>query len=321
MTERKIGRSIPFKYVNENQKLELSGIAAMYIHEYPRAEELFKKQYDLLYKAQSEEGRSIHKGAPLQNWGVVLIEVNNISEGLIKIAAAFIEDLITSSLQEVIEGSASKALSAFDVSEADKRDIEGMVKSKIESDKDIFDPELIAKEIVRIEDDKILILNISKPQPEIRLLEKIGKKLSGTFQQRVFVGGSYRNIVLLRKMSDIVRDLGYEPQLVGDVLKDEIAQKKLDEEDMHGICMEITDECNYAIFEVSFSNGHMMEIEHCHSMKNEGKSMEVLLLWQILYPEPKIRPPISQMLLAKKFQKKEYDNLTNLAGVIKEFLP
>lgn len=57
MKRMELDRSIPVKYASKSQRLELSGIAALYERNYPRAVDLFSEQYELLLQAQ----RDVHR--------------------------------------------------------------------------------------------------------------------------------------------------------------------------------------------------------------------------------------------------------------------
>ncbi|HVP93538.1 MAG TPA: hypothetical protein VMS94_07360, partial [Acidobacteriota bacterium] len=83
---------------------------------------------------------------------------------------------------------------------------------------------------------------------------------------------------------------------------------------IHDISMEMLKECSYAIFEVTISNGHLMEIERAKDFED----LKVILVYQIR--ERGRKPTITRMLMAKEFEKKDYRNFSQLTVVIQSFL-
>jgi hypothetical protein len=83
---------------------------------YKTAEELFKKQYELI--RQSEErlvkGKRHHKGAPLHNLGISILlqqDANRIQEAYKNITLAYIEDLLDfDNIEQVLAAPAYQAL-------------------------------------------------------------------------------------------------------------------------------------------------------------------------------------------------------------------
>ena len=86
------------------------------------AEQLFEKYYETMraYEEALPEGKRLHKGTPLHNWGISILlqQPSRITEGLEKVFLAYIEDLMDfDSIEEVHSAPAYKTLyaSPFDV--------------------------------------------------------------------------------------------------------------------------------------------------------------------------------------------------------------
>ena len=77
--------------------------------------------------------------------------------------------------------------------------------------------------------------------------------------------------------------------------------------------LEVLKECSYAIFEVTFSNGHLMEIE-----RTKDFNLKPILVYQI--PKHGKKPTVTSMLLTSNFTKKGYRNFDELRIIINSFL-
>ncbi len=128
------------------------------------------------------------------------------------------------------------------------------------------------------------------------------------------MGGTYRNIALLRHIGQVVRDLGFEPIIPADY------PAEFSDEEVHEASIELLMKCRWAIFEVSLPNGHMMEIERCHDLVGKGR-MRVLLVWQVPKHDPEgDYPTASRMLLTGNFDKNAYCNFAELTRELAKFL-
>jgi len=320
MIETVTDRSIPKYLVNRNMKLELSGIAALYEKDFASAEEYFRKQYRLLAHAQRKTGRTIHKGAPLYNWGVALVNEGRPDEGFPKIAAAYIEDLLTEGKERARSGLAFELLTRLGLPEEIKKETETAIWQRLASEQDVSDPVTLADKYMTVKDHHIDFLAYHLPFKRRPQLEKFKIVLSGPPDKRVFIGGLYKNIVVLTRIVEIVAKQGYYPQLVGEILKDILKTTAISKEDMREICFEILEECKYAIFEATFDGGHYVEIERCSSMLEKGVDIEVLILLQPQYPDPARGKGGTSMICDPKFDIEEYGNLRKLPRLVRGFL-
>lgn len=274
---------------------------------------IYEAQYNIIRKFEEElpDGFRYHKGAPLFNWGQFLISQNipeKVGVGLEKIILAFIEDLFDyNTLSQTLNAPASKTLNRFPIATNLIEKIIGIVSRKIESEDIPKDP------------NSILTEAIEEPAEEI---EEIGQKLKeaqevtkkcvverGPKEKLVFIGGAYRNIAILNHISHIVDSLGFIPIIASDF--DELEQYQ---DYINETSMILLENCSYAIFEITISNGHLMEIERA----KDFDELEVLLVYQTLRPDNP--PPITRMVMTTHFKKQSYTNFVQLGQIIGDFL-
>lgn len=141
------------------------------------------------------------------------------------------------------------------------------------------------------------------------MVEKVKIKFTKPFEERVFVGGNYDFMPVLREICKHVRHAGFEPVLAFDfdVAKDIIY--KFD--------IALLQECKYAIFEVTSGNGHMMELQEAiHSKKN------LFCLYSVRgrkYARPP--PAASSMLTSSGVVLLGYYSFENLKDIIMTIFP
>jgi len=74
----------------------------------------------------------------------------------------------------------------------------------------------------------------------------------GTVENRVFIGGSYALMPILREIENVVRTRGFQPIVPFDF---SIPLEKTRE-----YTLRLMFQCKYAIFEATFGNGHLVEV-------------------------------------------------------------
>jgi len=136
-------------------------------------------------------------------------------------------------------------------------------------------------------------------------------KEKGPKEKRVFVGGNYRNIAILRHIEQIVRELDFVPIMPINL---PATSKPTYEKLIHDISIELLRECSFAIFEVTISDGHLMEIERAKDFTN----LKTILVYQTTKHEE--RPIVTSMLMSTNFEKQGYRNFTELTTRIDSFL-
>lgn len=116
-------------------------------------------------------------------------------------------------------------------------------------------------------------------------------KLPGKINNRIFVGGRYTFMPLLKEICKTVFNVGYQPIFANDC--------KIPVEDTHDSVIRLLHNCKYAIFEVTASNGQSYEIENIRSM-----NIDALIIYSIIDKNnPKLPPTISSMLKTFTFPK------------------
>jgi len=126
---------------------------------------------------------------------------------------------------------------------------------------------------------------------------------------KVFVGGSYDLMVILREICKFVKESGFYPVLAYDY--------EVSREDTHKFTLWLLDQCEYAIFELSKLDGHLMEIQHA---LEENK--DVFVFYQVLDKEHR-EPPrkISSMLTTSGVPALGYSSIGELKEIVSSIFP
>ncbi len=125
-------------------------------------------------------------------------------------------------------------------------------------------------------------------------------------ETKVFIGGNYRNIAILRYIYEIVRKSGLNPILVSNF--------KTDESEIYLNAMRLLEDCGNAIFEITFDSGHLMEIERATKIIN---NKNILLLYQQLDKNEK---HYTRMLWGIEVEQRGYMQINELEENIVNFL-
>lgn len=131
--------------------------------------------------------------------------------------------------------------------------------------------------------------------------------IPGKLSDRVFIGGSYRNIAVLREISRITLELGYQPILASNFL---IPRDKTRPETLRLLA-----NCRTAIFEISFRDGHTIEIE-----KTREFDIKTLLVYQIISTQDAVNPEITSMIDINQYLKFGYRTFEELKNYITKML-
>ena len=83
---------------------------------------------------------------------------------------------------------------------------------------------------------------------------------------------------------------------------------------IHDTSIMLLKECSYAIFEITVSNGHLMEIERAKDFQD----LKVILVYQSI--DPTSRPSITRMLMTTSYEKSGYTNFVQLVTLLNNFL-
>lgn len=250
-------RSIPNEILSDIIGYEKEAYVNLRVGRYAKAEELFQKQLNLIFEWQAKKDKPIHKGAPLHMMGICLLYQEKIDAAVRFFLLAYVEDTLNVSLE--LE------------SEADLAPASLMLRSAFRIDVDFL--KAIKEYVAKLKKErkwaqardpaKILevVLNIVKPRSLLDLCKSIPKvvpkqpidPLPGTWDKRVFVGGDYDHLSILREIQDAIIRSGFQPILPYDFL--------VPPQLIHHHDLMLFHCCRLAIFEVSSPAGQLMEIE------------------------------------------------------------
>jgi len=130
--------------------------------------------------------------------------------------------------------------------------------------------------------------------------------LPGKYSNRVFIGGDYVHCLLLDSIKEPIKDVAFYGILANDFVTP--GAERL-------ISLYLLSKCKFAIFEVSTTAGHLIEIEHLNTDKQK-----VLFLWDAM---AFTTPIVTRMLQSTElFQNnsKGYKGLKNMELEVINFL-
>ena len=305
-------REVPDTLREEYTNLGTEGLVALNIGKYAESERFFLKQYQLLLKAQDQENRPIHKGAPLHNRGLALYYLGKQEEAIYSILLAYIEDTLGTEYD--LEDNADRAAASRVLRDVFyfKLKILREIKNKSTQIKEsgewssAKDPDPILQELAQrfyFNPNKLSDL-CDRPLP------KTDNPLLGFPQpreKRVFIGTNYDaqpGIIPIAKEAVIRK--GYTPIVVAEV--------GIPPGTAHDSSLVLLHTCKYAIFDITVPSGQLMEIERTHDY-----NVEVLLLRAVLPSEQ--QRGISEMLSTLGYKIKTYNDPRELLDLIPKFLP
>jgi len=307
----------PSKFGEKIAKKSLEGVAQLFKGYAPEAETIFRTLYSDIRKKENRlpKGQRFHKGASLYWWGMSLLlqePSDKVSKGYEKLLLAFIEDLLDyPSYKKARKAPACKALRK---NPAIGKPLLDLVQRQVENIRAKHQVPKNPEEVLRPLSDEAqealdqpieVTLNQVKPALGEWLKEK------GPKEKRVFIGGNYRNIAILNYIDKVVGDINFVPIMAINFPE---TSKPTYEKLIHDISIEMLRKCSFAIFEVTFSDGHLMEIERAKDFTN----LKTILVYQI--KKRGERPTVTSMLMTNKFEKKGYRNFTELTVEINYFL-
>lgn len=113
--------------------------------------------------------------------------------------------------------------------------------------------------------------------------------IPGIPEKRVFIGGDYGNIAVLKEIRKLVSKLGFQPILLADFT--------IPTEEEFDTALLLLSKCKLAIFEVSYHSAANMELVKC-----KDYNVRVLLIYQFL-----LEPPRHKSAMVNSFVK-SYEN-------------
>ena len=311
--------------------IDSKAFTSLVISDFATAEKLYSEYYTILRNEEDqklEKNQKYHKGTPLHNWGIALLNQGKIDKGFEKIILAYIEDLLNATdPKDALKAPAYITLFSNEIIDKEfLKEIYSIVDEFRKKEHIPKNPqEIVAAYIERRagkadlsasltvkNTNEIPTIKASNPKVPLEGTPDVSTILQGLGDKarRVFIGGGHRNIALLRGIRDIVAEIGkFTPILVSDF------ELELNE---HDKSMAFLKGCAFAIFEISISNGHLMEIERSYDFENEG-SLKFVLLYQGI--KDTSDPKTTAMLDKFKDHMVRYMNLEELKERVNEFLP
>lgn len=275
---------------------------------YEIAEELFRRQLPLIMEWQEKIDRPIHKGAPLHMIGICLLYQEKIDEALRFFLLAYIEDTLNVGFELESEADLLPAsLMLRNTFQIDVGFLKGIkeyvahLKSKGEWAQ-ARDPAKILEVVLnRVRPPSLRAL--CKSIPKVVLKQPIDP-LPGTWDKRVFVGGDYDHLPILRAIQEAVIRSGFQPILPYDFM---VPGKLIHHHDLMLLHC-----CRLGIFEVSAPAGQLMEIER-------AKDYDVDV---ILFYTDRDGPPhsLTIMVLTAGYRMEPYSDISDLKRKVVNWL-
>jgi len=122
-------------------------------------------------------------------------------------------------------------------------------------------------------------------------------------KKKVFIGGNYDGMALLRKISDCIDKEHFDPQIVL------VKYPNLRPWEIYSKCMEVLKECEYAIFEETFPAGELMELESVAT----SRKINTLVIYQTRGPQFFDYPSSLTSMVRSLAQERQFEGIT-LAG-------
>ena len=131
--------------------------------------------------------------------------------------------------------------------------------------------------------------------------------IPGKYEDRVFIGGNYDWMPVLREIGKYTEENGFQPILAYDF--------KI-EKGIHNFDLRLLHQCKYAIFDETHPAGELMEIE-----RSKDYEVNVFIIYQVRDLEND-KPPaqVSSMVTSLKYPMRGYSTFEELNKVISEWL-
>jgi len=242
-------------YAKKSFELEMLGSRRLAETIYVEAERTYTLWYEFLKKFQENRNVRLHKGHVLFQIGYSQLRRGKFPEALINHRLAYIEDVISE--RRVGDANTTAAYqnlkNVFGVRPEILAALERFVLEKMktyvpmhpeEVDKEFLEKGFVPEQVVKRETISLeKKFSISRPPGEL--------------EKRVFIGGFYVLMPILREIKKIAIELGFQPIMASDF---EIPKEKTDE-----YCNRLVGMCKYAIFEVTIDSGHLIELQTARS--------------------------------------------------------
>lgn len=305
-------RSIPARLVDRMRTLDNEGLVALYMNRFAEAEGIFRNQYSILSEAQAGESRPIHKGGPLQNLGISLLNQGRNEEGLHSVLLAYIEDTLDVQYGEEDEIDRRPAAVVLrDYLKIRLGFLNAIKRFSAQIKKDgkwrmATNPEEILREVTRTlgyDFENLFSLCDFRPLPA----GGIPLGFPQPWENRVFIGANYdTHAHVIPEIKEAVIRRGYTPVIAYEV--------RIPADLIHHHSLLLLHTCKYAIMEITSYSGQLMELERA---KDYG--VTALLLRSSL-GTPTLPPQISSMIQNLGYRLELYRDIPELRQRVSAFL-
>jgi len=284
--------------------------------QYQEAMDAYKELYEKI-KAKQPPNKRYHKGYPLHNIGYTMFRLGQIMPALHYFILAYIEDLLSENKGEeekANDTAAGKFLrQIYKAREPYLKTLQEMVFNKKESGITVNDPETILTDFPKLvrstTEFKKNFANLLEKFPDSSPIKKrIPGMFEKTWEERVFIGASYKEIYVINSIKIIVEQKGYDPIVALDFDIPSIL--------IHHHSLMLLHECKYAIFDLSQEAGQLMEIERVRDYE-----VKTIAVYQAAGGDPKITEMLKAHLTAMSIHTSAYSNNEELTSIINSFLP
>ncbi len=292
-------------YVKSSFKFELQGSRELAETKYSEAEETYLTWKNILVEFQEKRNVRLHKGHVIFQIGYSQLRIRKIKDSFANHRLAYIEDV----LSERKIGDANKTaaynnlIRVFGVGSEILAALERFVLDRAKKEI-VMNPEVADKDFL----DKGLT-----PTPKVNE-KSLQKKYSiseppGALDKRVFIGGSYVLMPILREIEKTVIQEGYQPIMARDF---EMPKERNDE-----YCNRLVGMCKYAIFEVTLDSGHLIELQTARTTPFNIKTKAIFMAQD----ENKEFPKTMNSLVSSQSPAPEgYVAIEEIERIVKAFL-
>ncbi len=299
----------PFVYPEDLRKLyaiaEQKFNLWLQTREYNKAKTEWLDVYQAFLKKQENLQIRFHKGGILHNIGTFETFDNDLNAAFQSFTLAYIED-VTSEFSkyggDANEGPAAKNLiGLFRIPHSFLDQIRQYLQRHYQNTV-FYNPKNVLDEFLgaQLKKDKIPLKKIKA----IRSTQYKIERIPGSWDKRVFIGGSYKELTVINEIRNIVKEKKFIPIVALDC--------EMPENKIHDFTLLLLHNCKYGIFDVSQDSGHLMEVERTLDYRTE-----VLLVYQ-KEPEPEMSKMVSSM--GSQYKLKEFTSLKGLNDLVCNFL-
>jgi hypothetical protein len=301
--------TLPPSFQHVYERLDSIAAVALRRGEYGDAAELYRLAYDMILERQQHDARRYHKAVPAHMIGICRLFQGEQFEAFTYVLRAYFEDCLSQTEPETIRilpaANVLREGFMFDqpVMEATIRVAETLRQTPpLDPDQGVN--QVFESRGIRGFEGAFALCT----RPDLVVVQRLRKldEPGGDPHRRVFVGGAYSNIVLLKRLESVLIELGY----------DAIAAYNFEMGDMdpYDKSMYLLGRCTKAIFEISESDGFQLEIERA---KETGK--DPILVFQV--EDAQRRPSrISSMLLNSGLRTYGYRTFDDLRSALSTLL-